>query len=157
MRAGGIAAEPSCISKTALAQLNAEIDDFIKVHKQVDPLAFSIKAKAYFETQKWNVSKFIMKTNLNRNIYYRITNNKPWMPSIHTALTICVALGLTSREIMDMLLLAGYDLTKSDNTEEIVFLFLLARFAGHPIEAWNDVLGSRGMPLLGGKISGYAT
>ena len=89
------------------------------------------------------------KANVDRKLFSKIRGNIAYRPSKTTALAFAVALELDVEETRDLLMRAGFALSKSSKLDIIVEYFLMKK--EYDILAINAVLFDFDQPLLGGR------
>lgn len=116
---------------------------------EADTPTFWEHARALMYRRRWNSTIFKEKTLLDKSTYSRVVNGSDILPTIRTAMAICVGLGLEIQTAGTLLALAGH--TFSANKEGQAYKQLFTRMRGYPIDVCNDFLVFHGIAPLGNQ------
>lgn len=143
------AAEPRPLApqpSAAKAQPKARQDGLKDFLDQMDK-TFSEALLAEIDRQGLKDSQVYKRANLDRRLFSKIRSNKHYVPSKRTALALCIALGLNSIQVRDLLRRAGYALSNSQQSDLIISYFIEEQI--YDLFAINQVLFQYQLPLLG--------
>lgn len=108
---------------------------------------FSQKLLLLIKQKDKNEVEVYKKANIDRRLFSKIKNNKDYSATKQTVLAFAIALELSMEETRDLLLSAGYALSKS-NTFDIIITYHIIK-KRYSIFDINEVLFEFNQPLLG--------
>lgn len=132
----------------ALHKLRDAFDKSFENHLAITQ-TFAEIAKTLMQRKKWNSVIFKEKTHLDDSMYSRIISNSERLPSLRTAVAICVGLGVDAITANRMLALAGYSFGPSK--EHQAFCYLFSALHGKSIDECNAFLESVSVTPLGNR------
>ena len=136
----------------ALLMLRENFDTQYASHLAITQ-TFAETAKTLMERKKWNSVIFKEKTHLDDSMYSRLVNNSDRLPSLRTAVAICVGLGVDAITANKMLALAGHSFGQSK--EHQAFCYLFSALHGKSIDECNAFLESMSIAPLGNSQRSY--
>ena len=110
---------------------------------------FAQTAKTLMARKKWNSVIFKEKTLLDDSMYSRIISNSERLPSLRTAVAICVGLGVDAITANRMLALAGHSFGQTK--EHQAYCYLFSALHGKSIDECNAFLESVSVAPLGNR------
>lgn len=110
---------------------HTDIDSFIENHKKP---TFQEKLFSFIDDKELKDSDVYKKAGIDRRLFSKIRCNKKYHPSKGTAIALALALELSKQETNDLLISAGYFLSKSSTFDLIIHYFI-----EHRIYDLNDL------------------
>lgn len=130
-----------CMTAPSMASLSLE-----EMLHQVDESFSEMVARTIKEKGMKNADCY-KKANLDKKHFSKLINDAHYKPKKTTALAIAIALELDMAETRDLLMKAGYALSRSDKADIVVEYFITN--GRYDIFEINEVLFDYDLPLLG--------
>lgn len=96
----------------------ADLEDYLRNRKNEE--TFSTKLLKYIDLTGLADSEVYKRAGIDRRHFSKIRCNKEYQPKKSTAISLCLALKLSLKQVDELLELAGYTLTNSDTADLIV-------------------------------------
>lgn len=96
----------------------ADLEDYLRNRKNEE--TFSTKLLKYIDRTGLADSEVYKRAGIDRRHFSKIRCNKEYQPKKSTAISLCLALKLSLKQVDELLELAGYTLTNSDTADLIV-------------------------------------
>jgi O-acetyl-ADP-ribose deacetylase (regulator of RNase III) len=87
------------------------------------------------------------KANMDRKLFSKIRSNVNYQPKKNTAIALSISLELSEEQMKDLLMRAGYAISVSSVSDQIIMYFISRR--KYNINDINVVLFEHGQPILG--------
>ena len=87
------------------------------------------------------------KANMDRKLFSKIRSNVNYQPKKNTAIALSISLELSEEQMKDLLMRAGYAISVSSVSDQIIMYFVSRR--KYNINDINVVLFEHGQPILG--------
>ena len=134
------------VSMPAKARLSNSLQDALR---HIDE-SFSQMISRLLREKKMKNAACYKRANIDRKLFSKIVNNVHYAPKKTTALAMAIALELSLEETRELLMKAGYALSRSDKTDIIVEYFITQ--GRYDIFEINEVLYEFDLMPLGSVI-----